>query len=74
MRDHRGIEWLTYPEAARRARVREDLIRQWVARGKVDSHRVGRRTFVRLTHVLTCELQWRRRARHAENAGAAGSG
>lgn len=61
MRDHNGEEWLTYSDAARRIRVREDLIRQWASRGKVRKHRIGRRGWVNMVDAMTAEADWRNR-------------
>lgn len=54
-------EWLTYAEAARAVRVREDLIRQWVRRRKVERHTIGRRVYVHMGDVRTMEAKWARR-------------
>ena len=40
MIDRNGEEWAPIATAARRVRVREDLIRQWKARGKIRAHRL----------------------------------
>lgn len=61
MRDHNGEEWLTYSDAARRIRVREDLIRQWASRGKVRKHQIGRRGWVNMADTMNAELDWRNR-------------
>lgn len=62
MRDHNGEEWLLYSEAARRIRVREDLIRQWVTRGKVRKHRIGQKAWVNMADASRAELDWRKRS------------
>lgn len=56
-----GSEWLTIAEAAKRARVREDLIRQWKKRRHVAAHRIGGRVLVKLADVYHMEAKWRRR-------------
>lgn len=57
-----GAEWVSIGDAARRVRVREDLVRQWKARGKVRAVRVGRVTVVHLGDVAVRERDWRHRA------------
>jgi excisionase family DNA binding protein len=55
MRDADGIEWLTVAEAAEVARVEPATIRQWRARGKLTSHLIRRRLYVRATDVYRAE-------------------
>lgn len=61
MIDADGQEWLMYSDAARRLRVREDLLRQWATRGKVRKHRIGRKSWVNMPDAMTAEAQWRNR-------------
>lgn len=55
-----GTRWVTIAEAARTVRVREDLIRQWVSRGFVRSHRVRKKVWVNLDDVQDRELRLRK--------------
>lgn len=64
-----GAEWVRIPDAARRVRVREDLVRQWKSRGKVRSVRVGQLTVVHLGDVGVAEREWRHRATRRQHAG-----
>jgi hypothetical protein len=57
--DGDGIEWLTIPDAARKARVREDTLRQWKRRGKVRAHTVEGRVWLHMGDVLASEKAWR---------------
>jgi len=56
-----GSTWLTIGEAARRARVRVETIRQWVNRGRVSSVKLSGRVWVCWDEVADCELAWRKR-------------
>lgn len=59
--DHDGTEWLPIPDAARRARVREDTLRQWKRRGKVRAHTVDGRVWLHMGDVAAAERAWRER-------------
>jgi len=59
--DDDGIEWLTVADAARRARVREDTLRQWRHRGKVRAHLIDGRLWVHMGDITKAEQQWRTR-------------
>lgn len=61
MIDADGDEWLPYTDAARRLRVREDLLRQWASRGKVRKHRTGRTAWVNMPDARAAEADWRKR-------------
>lgn len=64
MIDASGEEWLPIAQAARRVRIREDLIRQWKARGRVRGHQIGHReTWVNVPDVARAEVAWRRRVK-----------
>lgn len=62
MIDPDGVEWVTVPEAARRARVRESTIYVWKSRGTVRGHRIGRTLHVAWPDIATAEHAWRTRA------------
>lgn len=62
MIDDDGIEWLTVRDAARRARIREDTLRQWRHRGKVRAHLIDGRLWLHMGDVLASEKHWRKRA------------
>lgn len=59
--DHDGVEWLLATEAARRVSVEAVTIRSWVLRGKVASHTIRRRLWVRMPDVLDAEHATRNR-------------
>lgn len=61
MIDHDGTEWLPIPDAARQARVRADLLRQWKHRGKVRAHTIEGRVWLHMGDVTASEMQWRAR-------------
>lgn len=74
MIDPDGDEWLTYREAARSVRVREDRVRGWVSRGRrglgeeVRTMRVGRVVYVHMGDVRHAEARltsWKRARQHA---------
>lgn len=61
MIDPDGVEWLTIPDAARRARVRESTLYGWRSRGAIRGHRIGRQLYVAWPDVMTAEHAWRTR-------------
>ena len=59
MIDDDGIEWLPTSDAARKARVREDTLRQWKSRGKVRAHVIDGRVWLHMGDVAASERRWR---------------
>jgi len=63
--------WVSYAEAARAARVRTDLLWQWVRRDKVRARGARWHREVVLEDVLHAERAWRQRARRRASASGA---
>jgi hypothetical protein len=59
--------WVTYAQAARTVRVRPDLLRKWVQRGKVRVARHTKEVLVELDDVRACEREWRLRVAKGAN-------
>lgn len=61
MIDEDGEEWLPSIEVAERLGIDPHRIRDWVARGRVRSHRVGRHRWVNFPDAAAREHAWRTR-------------
>lgn len=61
MIDHNGEQWEPARTASKLTGIREDTIHQWVRRGKVRSHKVGRNRWVNIPDIRHAEAEWHRR-------------
>ena len=59
MIDTHGIEWLPVTEAAQRLDVKPSTVYAWLSRGKVRSHRIGGRAWVRVADLADAEHKTR---------------
>lgn len=59
--DQEGEEWLLVDELAARLGLERQRIDDWVHRGRVRSHRVGRRRWVNVPDAAEREHAWRTR-------------
>lgn len=60
--DPDGVEWVTIPEACRRARVRRSTIDVWTSRRTIRKLDNRRPVLVAMPDVLNAEHAWRTRA------------
>ena len=59
MIDTHGVEWLPVAEAADQLDLKRSTVYAWLSRGKVRSHRIGGRAWVRMPDLMDAEHKTR---------------